>query len=299
MKFDIWLEEFMNITIIKTFLLASETKNVSKTANLLNYSQSTVSGHIEKLEKELGVELFYRKKYGMELTKEGLTYVKYAQKIINSNIEFEKELRGLYEKSESIVVNMQESQYIYKYSNKINEWMKENPHVNVTFKTAHSNFYIKEELSNLETDIALITDENIINNGLFTNVPISRDKLVLVTNQQLSSFNFHDLEETTLLLTEKGCSYREQIEKLLFSNDINPMQKLEFIGIESLKLYIKNFGGIALLPEFTVKNELKNQDLFELSSEYRFPDLKTNIFYNQDTKKGSIKTFIEYVFNIK
>lgn len=289
----------MNITIIKTFLLASETKNVSKTANLLNYSQSTVSGHIEKLEKELGVELFYRKKYGMELTKEGLTYVKYAQKIINSNIEFEKELRGLYEKSESIVVNMQESQYIYKYSNKINEWMKENPHVNVTFKTAHSNFYIKEELSNLETDIALITDENIINNGLFTNVPISRDKLVLVTNQQLSSFNFHDLEETTLLLTEKGCSYREQIEKLLFSNDINPMQKLEFIGIESLKLYIKNFGGIALLPEFTVKNELKNQDLFELSSEYRFPDLKTNIFYNQDTKKGSIKTFIEYVFNIK
>ncbi|MBF7028508.1 LysR family transcriptional regulator [Staphylococcus kloosii] len=289
----------MNITIIKTFLLASETKNVSKTANLLNYSQSTVSGHIEKLEKELGVELFYRKKYGMELTKEGLTYVKYAQKIINSNIEFEKELRGLYEKSESIVVNMQESQYIYKYSNKINEWMKENPHVNVTFKTAHSNFYIKEELSNLETDIALITDENIINNGLFTNVPISRDKLVLVTNQQLSSFNFHDLEETTLLLTEKGCSYREQIEKLLFSNDINPMQKLEFIGIESLKLYIKNFGGIALLPEFTVKNELRNQDLFELSSEYRFPELKTNIFYNQDTKKASIKSFIEYVFNIK
>lgn len=57
----------MNINIIKTFLLTSETKNVSKTASLLNYSQSTVSGHIERLENELGVTLFHKKKiwYGV------------------------------------------------------------------------------------------------------------------------------------------------------------------------------------------------------------------------------------------
>ena len=76
----------MNINIIKTFLLTSETKNVSKTASLLNYSQSTVSGHIERLENELGVTLFHRKKYGMDLTTEVLTYVKYAQNINDSNI---------------------------------------------------------------------------------------------------------------------------------------------------------------------------------------------------------------------
>ncbi|MEB8067866.1 LysR family transcriptional regulator [Mammaliicoccus fleurettii] len=102
----------MNINFIKTFLVASETKNVSRTASLLNYSQSTVSGHIEKLENELGVLLFHRKKYGIELTNEGLTYIKYAQNIIDSNIEFEKELRGMYKQSESLIVNMQESQYI-------------------------------------------------------------------------------------------------------------------------------------------------------------------------------------------
>lgn len=32
----------------------------------------------------------------MELTKEGLTYVKYVQRIINSNIKFEKESHGQY-----------------------------------------------------------------------------------------------------------------------------------------------------------------------------------------------------------
>lgn len=287
----------MNINIIKTFLLASETKNVSKTASLLNYSQSTVSGHIERLENELGVSLFYRKKYGMELTTEGLTYVKYAQNIIDSNIEFEKELRGLYNRSESLVVNMQESQYIYKYAQKINEWLKDNPHVNFTFKAAHSNFYLKEEISNFETDISLITDENIINNTL-NNVPLSEDKLLLVTNQKLSSFQLSDLEGSTLLLTEKGCSYREQMEKSLYKNNITPMQSLEFIGIESLKLYLKNFGGIALLPEFTIYEELINDGLFTIPFEHEFPKLKSNILYSPYSKKSTVNSFISYVFNI-
>jgi DNA-binding transcriptional LysR family regulator len=54
------------------------------------------------------------KKYGMELTKEGLTFVEYAQRIINSNIKFAKALHGQYGHSEFIVVNGTKSQYINK-----------------------------------------------------------------------------------------------------------------------------------------------------------------------------------------
>lgn len=51
----------LNLNILKSFLVTSETKNLTKASELLNYSQSTVSTHIEKLEKQLGVKLFYRK----------------------------------------------------------------------------------------------------------------------------------------------------------------------------------------------------------------------------------------------
>ncbi|MDH2939118.1 hypothetical protein AN262_01665 [Staphylococcus aureus] len=50
----------MNLNILKSFLVTSETKNLTKASELLNYSQSTVSTHIEKLEKQLDVKLFYR-----------------------------------------------------------------------------------------------------------------------------------------------------------------------------------------------------------------------------------------------
>ncbi|MBH4877602.1 LysR family transcriptional regulator, partial [Staphylococcus aureus] len=43
----------MNLNILKSFLVTSETKNLTKASELLNYSQSTVSTHIEKLEKQL------------------------------------------------------------------------------------------------------------------------------------------------------------------------------------------------------------------------------------------------------
>ena len=105
----------MNLNILKSFLLTSETKNLTKASELLNYSQSTVSTHIEKLEKQLGVKLFHRKKYGMELTKEGLAYVKYAKTILDSNSEYEREIRGLNNKKVNISINMQESQYLYRY----------------------------------------------------------------------------------------------------------------------------------------------------------------------------------------
>lgn len=50
----------LNLNILKSFLVTSETKNLTKASELLNYSQSTVSTHIEKLEKQLDVKLFYR-----------------------------------------------------------------------------------------------------------------------------------------------------------------------------------------------------------------------------------------------
>ncbi|HEH0562091.1 TPA: LysR family transcriptional regulator [Staphylococcus aureus] len=144
----------MNLNILKSFLVTSETKNLTKASELLNYSQSTVSTHIEKLERQLDVKLFYRKKYGMELTEEGLAYVKYAKVILDSNSEYEREIKGLYNKKVNISINMQESQYLYRYYNKISEWLAEHPYVNLKFKSAQSN--ISQRISKLENELGVV-----------------------------------------------------------------------------------------------------------------------------------------------
>lgn len=68
---DISVRTIRNIKSVQVFSLAAETGNVTRAAQLLNISQSSVSYHIKKLESDLGYRLFNRSKQGLSLTEEG------------------------------------------------------------------------------------------------------------------------------------------------------------------------------------------------------------------------------------
>lgn len=72
-----------NIKSIQVFNIASETGNVTRAAQLLNISQSSVSYHIKKLETDLGYSLFWRTKQGLELTEEGAVLASHVEKGLN------------------------------------------------------------------------------------------------------------------------------------------------------------------------------------------------------------------------
>lgn len=60
-----------NIKSIQVFIETYRAGNVTRAANLLNISQSSVSYHIKKLETDLGTALFRRVATGLEPTEEG------------------------------------------------------------------------------------------------------------------------------------------------------------------------------------------------------------------------------------
>lgn len=76
-------EIIRNIKSIQVFNVASETGNVTRAAQLLNISQSSVSYHIKKLETDLGYSLFRRTKQGLEVTEEGAVLASHVEKGLN------------------------------------------------------------------------------------------------------------------------------------------------------------------------------------------------------------------------
>ncbi|SKC40566.1 LysR family transcriptional regulator [Maledivibacter halophilus] len=72
----------MNLENLKTFLTIVETKSLSKTANVLYLSQSTISHRLKQLEKELETKLIQRNRGEREvtLTLEGEDFVELAKK---------------------------------------------------------------------------------------------------------------------------------------------------------------------------------------------------------------------------
>ena len=60
-----------NINSIQVFMVCHETGNVTRAAQELNISQSSVSYHIKKLEEDLSVTLFRRTASGLQPTEQG------------------------------------------------------------------------------------------------------------------------------------------------------------------------------------------------------------------------------------
>src|SRR5215470_13218669 len=61
----------MELNHLQTFIVVAEEGNVTRAAERLFMTPSSVSAHIKALEDELNITLFVRKPQGMEITERG------------------------------------------------------------------------------------------------------------------------------------------------------------------------------------------------------------------------------------
>lgn len=71
----------MNIDHIKAFLYVVHYKSIHKAANALFLSQPTVTARIKSLERELGVELFYRDGRSVSVSEKGKDFYHLLRKL--------------------------------------------------------------------------------------------------------------------------------------------------------------------------------------------------------------------------
>jgi len=71
----------MDINYFREFVILAQTGNFMEAAEILFCSQSTLSKHIKKMEREFGVSLFDRTTRNVEISKFGKLLLPYAQQI--------------------------------------------------------------------------------------------------------------------------------------------------------------------------------------------------------------------------
>ena len=71
--------------LLQTFLMIAEGNSFSEASRRLNLRQSTVSEHVQKLEKCIGHRLFIRDTHSVAMTSEGEALVEFARSIIETN----------------------------------------------------------------------------------------------------------------------------------------------------------------------------------------------------------------------
>ena len=80
----------MDVRRLKYFIVTAEERSISRAAERLHITQPPLTRHIQSLEEELGVLLFTRTSWGVELTQAGTALLKHAHNI-SAHIELATE----------------------------------------------------------------------------------------------------------------------------------------------------------------------------------------------------------------
>lgn len=262
--------DFMEIRNLITFVRIAEVQNFSKSAEQLGYSQSAVTMQIKQLEDELHTQLFERIGKQVRLTQAGERLLPYALDILNmvrkaENIEQEPErILG------KLRIGTCESYVISILPPVIMEFSEICPHVEISTHTALVPDLFQMLRQN-DIDILFFMDQRIYFPE-WVKVSEQPEKIFFVasSNSVLAGKKHISIErllQEPLYLTEKGISYRYAMEQSLAAKGYELHPFLEVGNTDVITRFLLKNKGISFLPEYVVRDYLKDGQLTVLDTE--------------------------------
>jgi DNA-binding transcriptional LysR family regulator len=286
----------MELRQLNTFRMVAHALNFSRAAIALNYVQSSVTTQIQALEEELGTRLFDRLGKRVVLTEAGERFLHYAEKIL----ELVEEARSVVNEDEevtgSVSISAPESLCTYLLPSVLQQFRVQYPRARVVFRPQPVTNE-RSSVSEGSVDIAFAIDEAMPSTSLIienlVNTPLH---LLASPDHPLASFTSlqsSQLQGELFLLTERGCGYRNMLERALNKEGIDMISQLEFSSVEAIKQCAMVGMGIAFLPEITVTTELAQGRLTVLSwSDHVFHAMTQMIWHREKWLSPAMQAFI-------
>lgn len=146
----------MNLEQMEYIKEVVETKSMSLAAQNLHVSQSAISQSISLLEKEIGIQLFKRSRFGTLPTDEGKNIIKKALEILKKVDEMKEEVQSITSsyKGELRIATIS-SLFLTMLPKTLSRFKKDFPQIKVTITEIESKDII-EKVDHHEVDLGLI-----------------------------------------------------------------------------------------------------------------------------------------------
>lgn len=274
--------EFRNIT---TFLKVAATQNFSKAAEQLGYSQSAVTIQMQQLERELGTKLFERIGKTVSLTAQGERFITYANEIVKVTNEAMAFAVNTSTPEGILRIGSVDSLATAVLPNLLLSFHRICPKVEIVIKTDTSDGLIEMIKSN-EIDLFLTLDHKIYGTEWIRAIQREED-IVFVTssNNICVSEKKQDLltiAKEPFLLTEKGESYRYELERMLSEHDITIKPILEIGNTETIIHLLEEGMGFSFLPFFAVKKSIEQGILVQVETDAPMIRIWSQLLYHKN-----------------
>ncbi len=257
----------MDIHVLELFCRIVESGSFSKAANAAYLTQPTVSGHIKKLEGEVGVRLLDRLGHRATPTKAGDLLYRYAKRILalrQEALQALDELKGGL-KGE-LIIGASSIPGGYLLPPLIGRFRAQYPDISVVLKVSDSKEIIEAVIDG-EYEVGAVGAQ--FDDGRLEYQKFAEDEMVLVvppTHPWASrrSARVKDLPSQPFLIRERGSGTRKIMEQALEQHNLS-MGAFRVIGEmgsnEAIRQSVKTGGGIAIISKLAVASDIKHHEL--------------------------------------
>lgn len=247
---------------LKTFKVVAQTQSFSKAAKVLNVSQPAVSKCIKHLEEKYKRAFFERKANAIELTKEGVVFLEYAEQILQLYDRLEDEYLDGNRLANEINIGASTTIANYLLPILLAAVKKDSPELKVNV-TIGNTLEIQQAILKKEINLGIVEGGN--HNTRLHYSKFVKDELVLVSkyNQENSKeITLNDLLKSSIVGRELGSGTREIIETTLRKQMIDIPKYDTILGsTESIKNYLLNSQSSAFLSMYSIVQELRSKQL--------------------------------------
>lgn len=249
----------MDVKYLNYILAIAKRKNMTKAAEDLFVSQSSLSQYLAKLEQEIGTSLFFRTKGELTLTQAGELYVKAAQQVIQIQQKLYQNIAGLNKRSH-IRVGATSNFGLRMLSELIPRFKEDYPEVTIEISEV-SLPALKKMLTEEQLDlgIAAMPEQDTFEN---TSYILRKEKVLFAIPKNHAFAQLHpDSDSLTaeeliksfhddhFLLSKHGSSLRGLSDAFFKTSNFTPSAFCETNNITATRNMISMGTGVAFIAE--------------------------------------------------
>lgn len=283
------------------FYAVAKTRSFSKAANILFMTQPGVSNHVAQLEAQTGTMLLKREKGKFQLTKEGKTVFKYAEKIEAVARGLENTIKAIKKDAKpllKIAITPVYSRVMMPFI--LGSFQKAYPDIMIKLDLGNSDDMLKTVV-NMQNDVAVLANQ-MTSQKVFA-FPLLKEELVLITcnDHPLSakeSVSLQEIAEYPLVIREEGSSTRKVVLSALESMKITPSVLIDVRSTEFIKEWVSQGKGVSILIKRAVMDdERKYLKVIPLKENL---SLKVSVLFLKSKKYDtSIQKFVDHIAQLK
>ena len=291
----------ININLYRTFVIVAESKTFAEAAEKMDTTDKAISNDINSLERQLGIQLFYRKhkgsNNGLKITEQGEEIYPKAKKII-SECDFIPSMIESGNSLENGKLTIGCPSHITEFflMEKLIKLAHDYPNIEIKLDTESDSRKMIEELKNNEVDFIIL---DTIPDECEKEVQIDEiEKIenIFVANRRIEINNLQELEDYKFVLSYDDRVSTKRLWKSLKDNDLKLKVTLKCPTTEQRISAAKGGVGIAYIMKEAAKKELQNEELYEVKMPIEMPMNNINIVYLKNRLTKVDKAFInEYL----